>query len=70
MLSTGRGGFLVTQECISTPLIPVYLAAVCVYARAWRPRMLGILAAAPLFVGLGIARLLVVALPPALIGSP
>ena len=70
VLSTGRGGFLVTQECISTPLIPVYLAAVCVYARAWRPRMLGILAAAPLFVGLGIARLLVVALPPALIGSP
>ena len=31
VLSTPRGGFLVTQECISTPLIPVYLAAVVAY---------------------------------------
>ena len=32
VLWTPRGGFLVTQECISTPLIPVYLAAVCAYS--------------------------------------
>src|SRR5207253_2917057 len=31
VLWTAGGGFAVTQECISTPLIPVYLAAVCAY---------------------------------------
>lgn len=70
VLSTARGAFLVTQECISTPLIPVYLAAVLAYAPSWPRRALGLLAAGPLFVGLGIARVLVVALPAALIGSP
>ena len=63
MLATPRGAFLVTQECISTPLIPIYLAAVIVYARTWRVRALWTAAAAPLFVMLGIARLLVVAVP-------
>ena len=63
VLSTARGRFLVTQECISTPLIPVYLAAVCAYSTTWRRRAVGVLAALPLFIVLGIARLLVVALP-------
>lgn len=70
VLSTARGQFLVTQECISTPLIPVYAAAVFAYCGTWRRRGVALLAAAPLFVGLGIARLLVVALPPALVASP
>jgi hypothetical protein len=70
MLSTARGGFVVTQECISTPLIPVYFAAIAAYSRTWRWRALAVLATVPLFVGLGIARLLVVALPAALVGSP
>jgi exosortase/archaeosortase family protein len=70
VLSTARGGFLVTQECIATPLIPVYLAAALSYPKTWRRRVLAFLAALPLFVGLGIARLLVVALPAALVGSP
>jgi len=69
-LLTSQGGFLVTQECISTPLIPVYFAAVCTYSRTWLRGMLAVLAAVPLFVGLGIARLLIVALPPAVIVSP
>ena len=63
VLWTPRGGFLVTQECISTPLIPVYLAAICTYSPTWRRLILGVLATLPLFIGLGIARLLVVALP-------
>jgi hypothetical protein len=63
VLWTPRGGFLVTQECISTPLLPVYLAAICTYATTWRWRVLGAAAAIPLFIALGIARLLVVALP-------
>lgn len=70
VLWTPRGGFMVTQECISTPLIPVYLAAVLACSRTWRRGALGLLAAAPLFVGLGVARLLVVAIPPALVASP
>jgi hypothetical protein len=70
MLTTSRGSFLVTQECLSTPLIPVYLAAVAAYSRTWRRGALALLAAAPLFFVLGVARLLVVALPNALVGSP
>jgi exosortase/archaeosortase family protein len=63
VLATPRGAFLVTQECISTPLIPVYLAAVFVYSRSWGRGALWTAAAVPLFIGLGIARLLVVAVP-------
>ena len=65
-----RGGFLVTQECISTPLVPVYLAAVTAYSISYRPLILGVLATLPLFTALGIARLLVVALPGAVETSP
>jgi hypothetical protein len=70
VLWTARGGFLVTQECITTPLIPVYIAAVFAYSQTWSRRALALAAAAPLFVALGIARLLIVALPAALVGSP
>ncbi len=69
VLWTARGGFLVTQECISTPLIPVYLAAVCSYATTRRRMILAVFAALPLFIVLGIARLLVVALPD-VVGPP
>jgi exosortase/archaeosortase family protein len=62
-LWTPRGGVLVTQECISTPLIPLYLAAICAYSTTWRSLIAGVLATTPLFVALGIVRLLVVALP-------
>jgi exosortase/archaeosortase family protein len=70
VLWTPRGGFLVTQECISTPLIPVYLAAVFAYSATWRRVILGVAATLPLFVALGVMRLLVVALPDALVASP
>ena len=70
VLWTPRGSFLVTQECISTPLIPVYLAGICAYSTTWRRLILGVLAAAPLFIALGIVRLLVVALPDAVVASP
>jgi hypothetical protein len=65
VLWTGSGGFLVTQECIATPLIPVYLAAVCAYARTWPRLAAGLAATLPLFLALGVARLLLVALPAA-----
>jgi exosortase/archaeosortase family protein len=70
VLWTPRGGFLVTQECISTPLIPLYLAAICAYSRTWRRLILGVVATLPLFMALGVVRLLVVALPDALVASP
>ncbi len=62
-LWTSHGGFVVTEECIATPLIPIYLAAVIAYAASWRWLVLGLAAALPLFVGLGIVRLLVVVVP-------
>ena len=70
VLSVNRQEFLVTPECVLTPLIPLYLAA----AVAWPRRRLtqaGLLAATvPVFAALALARLLVIALPPALVGSP
>ncbi len=63
VLWTPRGAFLVTQECIATPLIPLYLAAICTYSTTWRRLALGVLATLPIFVALGIVRLLVVAVP-------
>jgi exosortase/archaeosortase family protein len=63
ILLTGSGGFLVTQECIATPLIPVYLAAVCAYSATWRRLLLGVLATLPIFMVLGVVRLLLVDLP-------
>lgn len=70
VLWTSKGGFEVTQECIATPLIPLYFAAVMTSGARWRWRLPALAAAVPLFVGLGIARLLVVALPSAVIESP
>jgi exosortase/archaeosortase family protein len=70
VLWTPRGSFLVTQECITTPLIPVYLAAICAYSTTRQRLILGVLATLPLFTALGIVRLLVVALPNAVLASP
>lgn len=70
VLVTTRGSFIVTHECISTPLIPVYLAAVCAYAANWRRMAAGVLLMVPLFTALGVVRLLMVALPPAVMASP
>ncbi|MEO8359957.1 MAG: hypothetical protein ABI672_08000 [Vicinamibacteria bacterium] len=70
VLSTARGSFLVTQECIVTPVIPLYLAGVLTYVSEGRRRLLAVAVAIPLFIVLGIARLLVVALPEALVASP
>ena len=57
VLWTPRGGFLVTEECIFTPLIPIYVAAICAYSATWRRLVVGVLATLPLFLGLGIVRL-------------
>jgi len=69
VLRTGSGGFIVTRECIMTPLIPAYFAAVFSLSLTGRQRTLGILAAFPVFFVLGAARLLVLAFPTRLVGS-
>jgi exosortase/archaeosortase family protein len=63
ILWTARGGFSVTGDCVATPLVPLYLAAVWVYAPSWSRKVLGTLAAAPIFLLLGVVRLLLVAVP-------
>lgn len=70
VLMTGRGAFLVTGACVATPLIPVYLAAVGAYAPTGRRLAAGLLLAIPLFFVLGVARLLVVAVPASLVATP
>jgi exosortase/archaeosortase family protein len=70
LTTSGGGAFLVTQECIATPLIPVYVAAVLVFVRPWPRATLWMAAGAPLFLALGIARLLVVAVPAGLDRPP
>jgi exosortase/archaeosortase family protein len=68
-LRTPHGAWVVTPECVATPLIPVYLAAVFTAPLSPLKRVLASLAAAPLFVLLGTARLLVLALPLSLVRS-
>lgn len=70
LLATARGNYIVTQECIVTPLVPVYVAAVCTYSRTWPRLGLGLVATVPLFATLGVCRLLLVALPSVAAASP
>lgn len=70
VLMTARGGFLVTGECIATPVIPVGIAAALTLTPTWTSRTLALVVAGPLFVVLGIARLLVLALPAAAVDAP
>ena len=68
-LKTSSGMWVVTQACVATPLVPVYLAAVALLPISVPRRTMAALAALPLFILLGSARLLVLALPAALVGS-
>lgn len=70
VVATQHGPLLVTQECIVTPLLPVYAAAAVAFAGSRRRTVIALAAALPLFMALGVARMLVIALPPAIAGSP
>lgn len=69
VLWTSRGGFSVTGDCVATPALPLYLAAVWVYASTWPRRVLGTVMAVPIFFLLGVTRLLLVALPQSMAGT-
>lgn len=70
VLWTTRGGFSVTGDCVATPLLPLYLAAVWIYAPTWPRRLLGTVMAVPIFFLLGVVRLLLVALPQSIAPVP
>lgn len=70
IIATSRGAFQVTQECLLTPLVPIYLAAAIALPMRGRTRAWVLLLALPVFLVLGVVRVLVLALPPALVSSP
>jgi exosortase/archaeosortase family protein len=68
-LVVGTSAFLITPECIVTPLMPVYLAWALTWPSGSSRRLMAIAAFVPLFASLSVLRLLTVALP-AVIGPP
>ena len=69
IIRTDHGGFIVNQECIFTPLIALYIAgALAAPLRPW-PRVAALVATPLVFFCVGVARLLVLAVPAAVIGS-
>ena len=68
-LFTPHGGFLVTQECVFTPLIPVYLAGVLAAPLTpWR-RAAALAATPVIFFVVGVSRVLVLAVPVNVVGN-
>lgn len=70
LLVAGNSPYLVTSECVTTPLMAVYVAGVIAAPIRWGSRLLWAVAFVPVFVTLAVLRLLTVALPPVLFGSP
>ena len=68
-IRTAHGGFVVTQECVFTPLIPVYIAGVLSVPLVPSRRALALAATPVIFFAIGVARVLVLAVPVALVGS-
>ena len=69
IIRTAHGAFIVTQECIFTPLIPLYVAAALAAPMGWGRRTAMLVATPAVFFALGVSRLLVLAVPAAVIGS-
>ncbi|MGH9329249.1 MAG: methyltransferase domain-containing protein [Vicinamibacterales bacterium] len=69
-LAIGDRLWTITPDCITTPLMPVYVAAACTIPAAWATRVWALAIVVPLFTALAIARLLTLALPAALVESP
>ena len=69
VIRTAHGAFIVTQECIFTPLIPLYVAAALAPPMGWGRRTAMLVATPAVFFALGVSRLLVLAVPAAVVGS-
>jgi len=70
VMTTPRGAFQVTPECLLTPLLPVSLAAILVMPWSVRRRMVAIALVLPVFFALGVTRLIALALPAAIATTP
>ena len=70
VLITDRGAFQVTQECLLTPLLPLYFGLTVSLPLSRHAQLLGIGLAVPVFFALGVLRALVLALPPTVALSP
>ena len=69
LLTTENGRWLVTQECVLTPLIPAYFGLVWALLRSPMAKVVASLAAFPLFSILGGCRLMVLAVPAGILGQ-
>ena len=69
IIRTTHGAFVVTQECIFTPLIPLNVAAALAAPMGWGRRTAMLVGTPAVFFALGVSRLLVLAVPAAVIGS-
>ena len=68
IIRTDHGGFVVTQECIFTLLIPLYIAGTLAAPLGRWPRAAALLATPLIFFCLGVSRLLVLSVPAAVVG--
>ena len=69
-MTTPRGAFQVTPECLLTPFLPVSLAAILAMPWSARRRLLAVALVLPLFFALGVTRLIALALPAAIATTP
>ena len=69
-IMTDRGAFIVTQECLFTPMIPLFFAAVLSMPMTRARRWMWIALAPIVFYALAVARVLALALPPFIADRP
>ncbi len=65
-ITMNGNSYLVTQDCIMTPLIPVGVAIVLSLRTSWARRGVWMVALIPIFLTMSITRLLVMTVPPSL----
>lgn len=70
VLLTSRGAFEVTQECLFTPMLPLFIAGVCAVRIPRGRRWLWLMLTPVVFFALGIARLFALVLPPYVVSQP
>jgi exosortase/archaeosortase family protein len=69
-LATARGAFVVTPDCLLSPIIPLWVAGLLWWPLPRWQRWTGLALTAPLIGSIAIARLLVLAAPKDLVSSP
>jgi S-adenosylmethionine decarboxylase len=69
-LYTTRGAFIVTPECLFTPVLPLFIGAVFAIPMPHARRWLWLAIAPAIFFALGVARMLAIAVPPFIVDRP